>query len=76
MVRRFPVFRSIWKKRSTSGGSPQFLNGFFPKISVPFEFLKFLELFSGFSEVKKLLKTVKKILVFTLRGESFRNTII
>ena len=28
MVRRFPTFRSERKKRSTSGGSPRFPNGF------------------------------------------------
>ena len=39
---RFPMFRSERKKRTTSGGSPQFLNGFSRKITLPFDFqLKF-----------------------------------
>ena len=36
MVRKFPTFRSERKKRTTSGGSPQFPNGFFGKL--PFHF--------------------------------------
>ena len=32
MVRKFPTFRSERKKRTTSGGSPQFLNGFSRKL--------------------------------------------
>ena len=32
MVRKFPTFRSERKKRTTSGGSPQFPNGFFGKL--------------------------------------------
>ena len=32
MVRKFPTFRSERKKRTTSGGSPQFPNGFSGKL--------------------------------------------
>ena len=32
MVRKFPTFYSEWKKRTTSGGSPQFPNGFSGKL--------------------------------------------
>ena len=32
MVRKFPTFRSERRKRSTSGGSPQFPNGFSGKL--------------------------------------------
>ena len=32
MVRKFPTFRFERKKRTTSGGSPQFPNGFFGKL--------------------------------------------
>ena len=32
MIRKFPTFRSERKKRTTSGGSPQFPNGFSEKL--------------------------------------------
>ena len=38
MVRKFPMFRSKRKNRSTSGGSPQFPKWIFQKLSDPFDF--------------------------------------
>jgi len=32
ILRKFPSFRSEWKKRSTFGGAPQFLNGISGKL--------------------------------------------
>ena len=45
MVRKFPTFRSERKKRTTSGGSPQFPNGFSGKLLFHLTFNRNFQIF-------------------------------
>ena len=69
MVRKFPTFRSERKKRTTSGGSPQFPNGFSGKLLFHLTFW-----LNGKHPLMQL--TIFSFKVMPIVGRKFKNVLI